>query len=365
LLIEQLQYTTTLRYGIPQILEKESIHKEISELSLVSMHSVKNRKIRTDETSFSKPFLGESFKKESIIDNFRLFPTLLHPLKPIQDDTPIIGLDISSMKIGETEKGVICATRGTVVWNRRKKYQYIRFGPYVFHLTKDNSDEIFSGFDYQTSNHHKQKSFTLIEPHIHLCNLMEKYFRRCIACYSDGNIILWDGSLMEEKQCDPANSISNILELARANLNSVLAFSKTTTLKFQGYKITDLMAKNRPPIIFEIDNLPFSKLNNIFLLGKIYIAKLISGGCSFRLDIDRLLSRKEGIKAVEKILGNELLFQGYPETLRLAHIYSTFTANEVLGIHSYLKKTYNLRLFPSRGGIRKNLFGPYGTGYGD
>jgi len=64
---------------------------------------------------------------------------------------------------------------------------------------------------------------------------------------------------------------------------------------------------------------------------------------------------------VSKLFGSDLVEQGYPETLRLAHILSTFTANEVIGIQRFISKNYGLRIV-SQPNLRRSLFGPFGTG---
>ena len=63
--------------------------------------------------------------------------------------------------------------------------------------------------------------------------------------------------------------------------------------------------------------------------------------------------------AVQRLIGNDLILESYPETLRLAHIYSTFTANEVLGIQRLIVQKYGLKII-ERPNIRKILFGPFG-----
>jgi hypothetical protein len=97
------------------------------------------------------------------------------------------------------------------------------------------------------------------------------------------------------------------------------------------------------------------------LLGNVYAVKLTEGNCSFRLDIDRRLSGEEGIDAVQKLLGNDMILQSYPETLRLAHIYSTFTANEVIGIQRFITNRCGLKIV-MRPNVRRILFGPFGKG---
>jgi glycyl-tRNA synthetase alpha subunit len=110
-----------------------------------------------------------------------------------------------------------------------------------------------------------------------------------------------------------------------------------------------------------MEGYPTALSATIRFLGNIYVAKLSQGNCSFRLDIDHKLDHDQAIEATQRLLANDLLLESYPETLRLAHIYSTFTANEVIGIQRFLAQTYGIRTV-TRPNIRRLLFGPYGKG---
>lgn len=91
------------------------------------------------------------------------------------------------------------------------------------------------------------------------------------------------------------------------------------------------------------------------------MSKLASSTCAFRLDIDREISQEQQVEAVQRLLGNDILFYGYPETLRLAHIYSTFTATEVVGIQRFITKQCKIAII-NRPNIRRILFGTFGKG---
>jgi hypothetical protein len=156
----------------------------------------------------------------------------------------------------------------------------------------------------------------------------------------------------------PVDEMSRLLEIARDRLNNVLAFSKNTTLRFSGHKLTDLAEKADPPCLIQISDYPLCSAP-ILLLGDVYIAKLTPGVCSFRLDIDRKVPRKMGIESVQSLLGSDILIQSYPETLRLAHIFSTFTAIEVIGIQRFIAQQYGLKIV-TRPNVRRMLFGPFG-----
>ncbi|MCW4020303.1 MAG: DNA double-strand break repair nuclease NurA [Candidatus Bathyarchaeota archaeon] len=363
-MIEQLHYATTSRYNFPQLLQDTELPKRLIELSLNSMHTVRGRLFQPYESEFLEPSTERPRQNEQISLNTKALSALLTPLKPVQDGTPVTGVDVSSIKIGETETGIIYAVRAAVVWKNKRRYRYLRLGPFPFHITEENKREIFTDLGQQQSLTFTSRISTLVESQSRLCNLIERRIQKSVSHSAKGNIILWDGSLTAGTPGNPMSEVSHILKVARRNSNLVLAFSKVTTIRFLGWRITDLVAGHKPPCLFEVEDLPLSVSKTTRLLGKIYVAKLASGGCSFRLDIDKTLTREQGIRAVERLLGNELTFQGYPETLRLAHIYSTFTATDVIGIQSFLTREYGLRVV-TRPSIRKALFGPYGTGFED
>ena len=158
----------------------------------------------------------------------------------------------------------------------------------------------------------------------------------------------------------PVDETARLLETARNRLSTVLAFSKNTTLRFSGHKLTDYAKKAVPPCLLQINGFPSSSGPDR-LLGNVYVAKLTRGVCSFRLDIDKKVPCEQGIGAVQSLLGSDLLVQSYPETLRLAHIYSTFTAIEVIGIQRFIAQQYGLRIV-TRPNVRRMLFGLFGKG---
>ena len=363
-MIEQLHYATRSRYNFPQVFEETGFPRRLMDLSLNSMQSIKGKHFQPYEAEFPSFAAERPISSDPIRLHGKAFSTLLTPLEPIKDGTTVIGIDVSSIRVGETETGSICAIRGAIVWNEKQHYQYVRLGPFPFHVTEISRSEAPGEPRLDASSGHSVDPSTPVETQNHLCSLVERWIQAGVSFASSRSIILWDGSLTSGMPGNPVSAISHILRVARRNSNSVLAFSKATTIRFLGWKITDLALNQKPPCLLEVENLPLSISRTTSLLGRIFAAKLAEGGYSFRLDIDRALSREYCIKAVERLLGNELMFQGYPETLRLAHIYSTFTANDVLGIQSFLAAEYGLKVVP-RCNIRKTLFGPFGTGYED
>ena len=305
----------------------------------------------TERLEDATPILGthDSFTVESI------------PLKPLLEDTPVAAIDVSSIKIGETKTGILCTIRGAIAWKEKSRYKYLRLGPFPFHVTEENKKEIYNLFrHYYFEVSEDVSAPSLINMQTRMGNLLERWLQLGISCSAQDSIILWDGSLTAGTVDSPVSIVSQLLEIARNRLNTVLAFSKTTNLRLSGHRLTDLAEKSEPPCLLQINGFPVSS-GPVFSLGNVYVAKLTHGICSFRLDIDKKVPREREIEAVQKLLGSDLLIQSYPETLRLAHIFSTFTATEVIGIQRFIAQQYGLKII-ARPNVRRLLFGPFGKG---
>ncbi len=362
LLIGQLNYTTTPRYNFPQSLELE-VPQRFIELSVNSMRSVMGGYLQVS-TDVGEVIGGRSGEDENALPlNPKIITAHLTTLKPVRDGTPIIAIDVSSVKIGETERGILCAIRGAIVWNERGKYGYLRVGPFPFHITEENKREMVELARF----HHPSMAASLLrlaDVQDRLSKLMERWLQMSICCSSYGSIILWDGSLTAGTPDTPVSLLTRLLEIARRNGNSILAFSKVTNVRLLGRRITDLIWKYPPPCVLRLDDLTTLMKGQIRVMGNVYVVKLCRGGLPFRLDVDGGIPHSQGVLAIERILGNEILYQGYPETLRLAHILSTFTASEVIGIQRFIAERYNLKVIV-RPSVRRMLFGPFGTRFED
>jgi len=359
-LIQQPQYTpTTPKYNFPLPPQTLQIPQKFIELSL--------KTIKTPQQTLQLLQETESHEEEGEEEQNYFFPNHNHyttqpiPLKPIKQETTIIATDVSSIKIGETNQGIICAIRGTIVWKQHNRYRYLRIGPFPLHITEENKKEI-----HYLLRHHSLETPTepfyhsnLINTPIRLGNLLEHWIKTEISRASQSSIILWDGSLTAGTPSNPLRTVSQALEMARNHLNTILAFSKNTHLRFLNHQLT-VQENLHSPYLLEINGFP-TKTGPFSLLGKVYMTKLTQNGCSFRLDIDKETPNELRIEAVEKLLGNDTLYQSYPETLRLAHIYSTFTATEVIALQRFLTKYSGLKIL-NRPNMHRLLFGPFGHG---
>jgi len=368
-LIQQPQYTpTTPKYNFPLPTQTLQIPQKFIEISLKTIKTPKQQTLQQSQEVTFHNYSPESGLSDYENDETQFFPSQNHytiksiPLKPVKEETTIAAIDTSSIKIGETNKGIICAIRGTIVWKERNRYKYLRIGPFPLHITEENKTEIYHLLRQHSLNMPNEllNHSNLINMPMKLGNLLERWIKMEISCTSQNSIILWDGSLTSGTADNPTKAITQILEIARNRLNMILAFSKTTQIRLQGRQITDLSGSCKPPYLLQINGLPTTACLMRFL-GNTYVAKLANSSLAFRLDIDREIMPEQQVEAVQRLLGNDILFFGYPETLRLAHIYSTFTATEVIGIQRFITKQCKIEMI-NRPNIRRILFGTFGKG---
>jgi hypothetical protein len=269
------------------------------------------------------------------------------------------------MKIGETSTGILIAVRGATVCKQNKQYKYMRFGPFIFHVTDENKKEVYAALQTAyfkaTNEHAHQGLLNLIQMPTRIASFLERWLQTSLARTLANSLILFDGSLTSGTPDAPIQLMKETLHAARERGNVILAFSKMTALRVNGHLITEMLPFYKPPYMLETIGL---KPNPpIVLFGDVYVARLTHGSYAFRLDVDKEASHQRRIDAVEKLLGNDLLSQSYPETLRLAHILCTFTANEVVAMQHFITRKYGLRIL-NRPDIHRILFGPFGRGEG-
>lgn len=325
-----------------------------------SLHSLTNDKDR--DFQLNQQDLQQTNKLESNIHATRLkLPPLT--LKPRNAETIVAAVDTSTIKLGETDTGLLIAVRGATVWRQNKIYKYTRLGPFVFHLTEQNKHSIYATLEKSYFNpSHVQSHYgspNLLQMPTRIASLLERWLQLMLAKTMDKGLILFDGSLIGGTSDTPTHLMKDILSTARTQGSLILAFSKMTTLRVNGHIITELPIEQRPPYMIALEGLRPKPPTT--LLGDVYVTKLASGNCSFRMDIDKEATFEQRIWAVEKLLANDLLSQSYPETLRLAHIFCTFTANEVIAMQHFATRTHGLKII-NRPDMHSLLFGPFGKG---
>jgi hypothetical protein len=327
------------------------------ELSLHSLKHVQAQSFQLNQQAFQQ-FNNLDEPAQSL--RLKLEPIRLNPK---QKENIVASVDTSTIKLGETSTGIVIAVRGANVWKQDRKYRYLRLGPFIFHITEDNKKEVFRTLEraYFSSSYDcsHQSAPSLLQMPTRIASLLERWLQAMLSKTITDGIILFDGSLTSGTADSPTQRMKEILATARKRGNIVLAFSKMTTLRANGYLITDLLPEYKPPYLLQTVGLKLKP--PMVLLGEIYVAKLARGNYAFRLDIDKQVNDEDRVGGVERLLGNDMVSQSYPESLRLAHILCTYTANEVLAMQHFITSKYKLQII-NRPDMHRLLFGPFGKG---
>ena len=358
-MIEQYPITTTPKYNFPQSSTDTTLPRKLIELSIDSLRQAPCHAIQLNQQDIQQ--FGTIDAPDETL-KLRLQPL---PLNASHEEKTVAAIDTSTIKIGETTTGIMVAVRGATVWKESKRYRYVRFGPFIFHVTEENKRQVYETLERtyfnSTEEHSHQGAPSILQMPTRIASLLERWLQTMTAKTVNNGLILFDGSLTAGTAETPTRRIKEILYSARKADNVVLAFSKMTNLRTNGHRITELLPNHKPPFLLETEGLRLKP--PMVLLGEVYVARLTKGNLAFRLDIDKDVPSVPRIAAVEKLLGNDLFAESYPETLRLAHILCTFTANEVLAMRHFVSRRFGLQLV-NRPDMHRLLFGLFGKGEG-
>jgi hypothetical protein len=286
----------------------------------------------------------------------------LVPLKPIQTSRPVIAVDTSTLKLGDLEDGVLCALRGAIVLLENGRYRFVRYGPFVFLLGYNTS---------LASEHFTNLGLPPITGEMNVDNLLkrvrnmlERWLQFNVSVSTQDALVLVDGSLTAGTPDNPSRELERILENTRRSNSVLIAISKKTRLRVNNESLTQLLEEQHDPCLLDVD----TEITEQFppypvrFLGRVFVGKLARLGYPFRIDLDRHVPPARAAREFSELMGTDIVDQGYPETLRLAHIFSTFTATDVLAMQSFATANLGVQLVP-RVALRRSLFGPFGTAW--
>ncbi|HZY93403.1 MAG TPA: DNA double-strand break repair nuclease NurA [Candidatus Bathyarchaeia archaeon] len=282
------------------------------------------------------------------------------PILPVRDASQIVACDASSVKIGETDNGMIFAIRAVAAWRYPKKIMFTRWGPLLFHVP--NSDDDTSKWAVDESRIFGGLSVKTLRILTRLRNHVERWVQEVLSTTVKNGILLIDGSLTAGTPDNPAGRVNKILTTARNNNSLVVAISKSTQLTVGGKNILAFSNDANTPHLIDITHIVDEEYPAypVRFLGHVFVTKLSADGFLFRVDVDREVSAEDATRALGRVAGADVVFHGYPETLRIAHIFSTFTSNEILAIQRFVAANHRVTL-QARPNLRRSLFGPFGT----
>ena len=271
------QYTTTNKYNFPQPTIDSILPQRFFEQSIHTLNQVQQHPHQLNQQI-------QQLTTEQYPHNIQLKPTPI-TLKADHQETIVAAIDTSTIKIGETQTGIIVAVRGATTWKQNGGYKYTRLGPFIFHITEDNKDQLFNTLEHAyfstTYGTCRQAAPNIMQMPTRLASLLERWLQTMLAKTMKNGVLLFDGSLTAGTPETPAPRLREILAYARRNQSTVLAFSKATTLRANGLLITEQLPNRDPPYLLETAGLHSKP--PMMLLGDVYVARLNKANLAFRL----------------------------------------------------------------------------------
>ena len=267
---------------------------------------------------------------------------------PKYEPTIVSGIDSSCLKIAETQDGSIYAIKcGLVFCMSLDTVMHFRIGPLLLYISDESlrSSELDSRL-LKAVSYDSDMARRLIRIN------MERLIQNKLSKILRNSIILVDGALNSSIFENRQHNLNKIAENCVLNRNVIIGLGKSTKFKILDKVSFGLRSLNDPGLI-DVGFIIKSLVKNS--LGFNTLVKFAKSTPIMRLDIITS-TISDALFTIGKIIGNDPLPSGYPESLSMAHHISSFSSSEISSIKAHLLKEYNLVELPSQN-VRKTLLG--------
>jgi len=265
-------------------------------------------------------------------------------LRPIKENAIVAAIDSSSVKLAETDEGNLYAVKcGIAMAYGGCALMHFKIGPVLFYLGESTIHE--------SELEERLARLVLLDDDLakRLVRVRaERAVQKELACHFTSSVILIDGSLKVSMFEDRERSLKNIAESCVLRKNVLIGISKGTKLKALDRAAAPL-TKVPGPAYIDVEDIIKSILRNT--IGSNLMVKLEKNCPVLRADI---VGDKD--QSFGRLLGNDPVASGYPETLKLSHYISTFTSTEIMCLRSHVLNSYDVTELAADD-IRRSLLG--------
>lgn len=273
--------------------------------------------------------------------------TPLTTIQPIMDNTLVSAIDSSSIKIAETDEGSLYGVKcGIAISISCHAVMHFKIGPMLVYLSEKTIKH--SELDHRlvrvvlTDNDSARR---LIRVRVERAVLLGLSARIKLS------IILIDGSLKSSLFENKHQSLKHVAENCSLGESALIGITKNTKLKILG-RISTPLARIKGPAYMDVELIIKSLIRNSF--GNNLLVKFSENSPILRADI--VATKYDKDESLGKLLGNDSMAHGYPETLRLAHHICTFTKTEVCCLRGHVLNNCEVTQLASED-IRRTLLG--------
>jgi hypothetical protein len=256
-------------------------------------------------------------------------------IDPSSKPTLVTAVDSSAIHLGGTEEGALYSAKlGIVISSGKRILRHFRIGPILLYLTEESLRN--SSVDHKLANlmlldSDTTKRFIRIR--------LERAIQLELSHRLNQSVMLIDGSLRSSIFEDRYHTIKKIVEMSTLAGNSVIGMCKSTSIRILN-QFEARLKKIQEPVCIDTDCVIKGLTGNT--LGKNMLIKLGNNenGCVLRADI--CSANGNDLECLGRVLGNDIIFRCYPESLRIAHHISTFTGTEMSSLKALVLRSYGM-----------------------
>jgi hypothetical protein len=326
---------------------------EVAELSLASLEGIRGKQMvlyRNGEEL--QPLKG--WHNESVLSSDTASECV--PLSAGERPFPISSVDSSVIVLGEVDDGFILSGKVSVVSRSKEKRNLLVFGPSIFYIGESNHQELNSLLQQKVPPRLLSHDPAMASRVVRL--LMERAAALDQACKMEFGILALDGSLRVSGFEPSRTSLMRIEEECDERGICLVGVTKNTKLR-PLRRLQSLLFRSEHPSFLEVTDIVRSITPGV--LGSSVLARLSSDGVALRIDIKSKVW--ELGQTVSNLMASDILCNGYPDTLRAAHILSIFSPGEEESAKGRLVRTEGTFLSQSFN-VRRTLLGSMQFGGG-
>lgn len=298
----------------------------------------------------------------------------------IQGSAPLVAIDAGVIDLGMSRTGYALAFKAAVVaQDTNGVHTVTKVGPRIKFIVPDNRADVLRFVGRCLS---KEDMFVTIhddgtcsikrgatEPNQfkdRIRNFIERMLQLDVVRQLRNGILLVDGALTLRTYNTPQVFMERLSREAQAQNSEIVGISKKSRVTVDGAHIGSLLDNDPPDAgyrrINRIDAEGSESDPEVRNLGVPFAVRFAPGGFTFRADVTResLILNEEAV--LDVLYSNTQMTLGYPNLLRLAHIHSAFTKDEIVSLQ--VQAAHDYRIVMRAPEDLSVIFAPFRKGLG-
>jgi len=258
----------------------------------------------------------------------------------------VVAIDSSALNIAETENGSIYAVKAAASFLINNRRRYYRLGPFIAYIGPNNIGRIRGIVGA------KLPAYMMVADKQIAMGFLRSYVESMTigraARALERGIVMVDGAFKSPSFGPSSAALAQVMSRWK------------DSIKFMGISKTTHLRPIRPfySALARLDGMKYADITNVINsishgeYGRKYLVKFADDGFVFRVDLPYELEPDLAFASLKR---SEMMSNGYPESLKIAHLLSIFSNAELLGVRGRVASRASKVLFGED--IRRVLLG--------